>query len=198
MEKFSLERALSLESKFDDSLKTRPISDWLSRFVVGFSVVFALYHYVTAGIGVPVDFWHMGAHMSGVLILIFISFPAFKRTTEQNPEAVKTGIFAGVPFYDWLIIVIGVASSLYVGVTWYGLDINFLGFSYSIPEQVLRMGVPLPVDVVFGTLLILVLLEAVRRTIGIVVPIIILIFIGYAVLGTYIPIQILKHPGLSR
>ena len=193
MEKFSLERALSLESKFDDSLKTRPISDWLSRFVVGFSVVFALYHYVTAGIGVPVDFWHMGAHMSGVLILIFISFPAFKRTTEQNPEAVKTGIFAGVPFYDWLIIVIGVASSLYVGVTWYGLDINFLGFSYSIPEQVLRMGVPLPVDVVFGTLLILVLLEAVRRTIGIVVPIIILIFIGYAVLGPYIPIQILKH-----
>ena len=79
MDKFSLERALSLESKFDDSLKTRPISVWLSKFVVGFSVVFALYHYITAGIGVPVDFWHMGAHMSGVLILIFISFPAVKR-----------------------------------------------------------------------------------------------------------------------
>ena len=44
MDKFSLERALSLESKFDDSLKTRPISVWLSKFVVGFSVVFALYH----------------------------------------------------------------------------------------------------------------------------------------------------------
>ena len=59
------------------------------------------------------------------------------------------------------------------------------------------MGVPLPIDVVFGTLLIIVLLEAVRRTIGIIVPIIILCFTGYAVLGPYIPIQILKHPGLS-
>ena len=72
MEKFSLERALSLESKYDDSLQTRPIGDWLAKFVLWFSVLFALYHYVTAGIGVPVDFWHMGAHMSGVIILIFI------------------------------------------------------------------------------------------------------------------------------
>ena len=61
MEKFSLERALSLESKYDDSLQTRPIGDWLAKFVLWFSVLFALYHYVTAGIGVPVDFWHMGA-----------------------------------------------------------------------------------------------------------------------------------------
>ncbi|MEX2311556.1 MAG: TRAP transporter fused permease subunit, partial [Rhodospirillales bacterium] len=44
---------------------------------------------------------------------------------------------------------------------------------------------------------IIVLLEAVRRSLGIIVPIIILIFTGYAVFGQYIPIQILKHPGIS-
>ena len=49
MEKFSLERALSLESKYDDSLATRPISDWLSKFVFSFSIIFALYHYITSG-----------------------------------------------------------------------------------------------------------------------------------------------------
>ena len=102
-----------------------------------------------------------------------------------------------MPLYDWLFIIIGVMSSLYVGVTWYGVDFNFIGVSYTIPEQVLRMGVPLPIDVLFGTLLIIVLLEAVRRTIGIIVPIIITCFTGYAVLGPYIPIQVLKHPGLS-
>ena len=197
MQKFSLERALSLESKYDDSLQTRPIGDWLSKFVLWFSVLFALYHYVTAGIGVPVDFWHMGAHMSGVIVLIFISFPAFKKLKAGGEAVDVMGRLSGVPFYDWLFIVVGVMASLYVGVTWYGLDLNFLGFSFSIPEQVLRMGVPLPIDVVFGTLLIIVLLEAVRRTIGIIVPIIILLFTGYAVLGPYIPIQILKHPGLS-
>ena len=168
MEKFSLERALSLESKFDDSLQTRPIGAWLAKFVLWFSVLFALYHYVTAGIGVPVDYWHMGAHMSGVIILIFISFPAFKKLKAEGQSPDLKGRLAGVPFYDWLFIIIGVMSSLYVGVTWYGIDLNFLGFSYSIPEQVLRMGVPLPIDVVFGTLLIIVLLEAVRRTIGMI------------------------------
>jgi len=197
MEKFSLERALSLESKYDDSLRTRPISPWLSKFVFYFSVIFAIYHYVTAGIGVPVDYWHMGAHISGVLILIFISFPAFK--SSYDGDSPRKGIFSplGVPFYDWALMIMGIAASLYVGVTWYGFEINFFGFTYFIPEQVLRMGVPLTVDVVFGTLLIIVLLEAVRRTIGIIVPIIILIFIGYAVLGPHIPIQILRHPGLS-
>ena len=79
MEKFSLERALSLEGKYDDSLKTRPIGTWLAKFVLWFSVLFALYHYLTAGLGVPVDYWHMGAHMSGVILLSFISFPAFKK-----------------------------------------------------------------------------------------------------------------------
>ena len=197
MEKFSLERALSLESKFDDSLQTRPIGAWLAKFVLWFSVLFALYHYVTAGIGVPVDYWHMGAHMSGVIILIFISFPAFKKLKAEGQSPDLKGRLAGVPFYDWLFIIIGVMSSLYVGVTWYGVDFNFIGVSYTIPEQVLRMGVPLPIDVLFGTLLIIVLLEAVRRTIGIIVPIIITCFTGYAVLGPYIPIQVLKHPGLS-
>ena len=197
MEKFSLERALSLESKFDDSLQTRPIGAWLAKFVLWFSVLFALYHYVTAGIGVPVDYWHMGAHMSGVIILIFISFPAFKKLKAEGQSPDLKGRLDGVPFYDWLFIIIGVMSSLYVGVTWYGVDFNFIGVSYTIPEQVLRMGVPLPIDVLFGTLLIIVLLEAVRRTIGIIVPIIITCFTGYAVLGPYIPIQVLKHPGLS-
>ena len=197
MEKFSLDRALSLESKFDDSLQTRPIGAWLAKFVLWFSVLFALYHYVTAGIGVPVDYWHMGAHMSGVIILIFISFPAFKKLKAEGQSPDLKGRLAGVPFYDWLFIIIGVMSSLYVGVTWYGVDFNFIGVSYTIPEQVLRMGVPLPIDVLFGTLLIIVLLEAVRRTIGIIVPIIITCFTGYAVLGPYIPIQVLKHPGLS-
>ena len=122
MEKFSLERALSLESKYDDSLQTRPIGNWLATFVLWFSVFFALYHYVTAGIGVPVDYWHMGAHMSGVIILIFISFPAFKKLKGVGQSPDLKGRLSGVPFYDWLFIIVGVMSSLYVGVTWYGID----------------------------------------------------------------------------
>ena len=45
----------------------------------------------------------------------------------------------------------------------------------------MRQGNPATIDVVFGTILIVVLLEAVRRTLGIIVPIIIGMFIVYAV-----------------
>ena len=106
----------------------------------------------------------MGAHMSGVLILIFISFPAFKRTQSSPLDAQPWWSFAGVPIYDWLLMIAGVTASLYVGFSWYGFEFNFLGLSLVVPEQVLRMGVPLPIDVFFGTVLIFVLLEAVRRT----------------------------------
>ena len=33
-------------------------------------LAFALYHYITAGYTVPVDHWHMGIHLSGVLLLV--------------------------------------------------------------------------------------------------------------------------------
>jgi len=197
MEKFSLERALSLESKYDDSLATRPISAWLGKFVFFFSILFALYHYITSGTGVPVDYWHMGIHMSGVILLVFIAFPAQKRETGATTTKTGWGRIAGVPLYDWLLIVCGIASSLYIGITWYEIKFTLFGIDFFLPEQVLRQGAPLPIDVVFGSILILVLLEAVRRTIGIVVPIIILLFICYAIFGRSMPFQVLMHPGIN-
>ena len=197
MEKFSLERALSLESKYDDSLATRPISAWLGKFVFFFSILFALYHYITSGTGVPVDYWHMGIHMSGVILLVFIAFPAQKRETGATTTKTGWGRIAGVPLYDWLLIVCGIASSLYIGITWYEIKFTLFGIDFFLPEQVLRQGAPLPIDVVFGSILILVLLEAVRRTIGIVVPIIILLFISYAIFGRSMPFQVLMHPGIN-
>ncbi|MEK9910982.1 MAG: TRAP transporter permease, partial [Candidatus Puniceispirillum sp.] len=99
MEKFDLKKAISLESQYDDSLNTRPISAWLGQFTFLFSIVFAVYHYVTSGIGVPVDYWHMGAHMSGVLVLIFISFPAFKSGKLATEAAKSWWHLGGVPIY---------------------------------------------------------------------------------------------------
>ena len=98
MEKFDVRKAVSLESQYDDALKTRPISAWLGTFVFLFSIAFALYHYITSGIGVPVDYWHMGAHMSGVLVLIFISFPALKSMRSATKAANSGGILVACQF----------------------------------------------------------------------------------------------------
>ena len=197
MAQLDVKRAEELEEKYDSGLQFREIGPWLVKFTFLFSVFFAGYHYVTAGTGVPVDYWHMGFHMSGVIILVFILYPMIKRGDSRRLHANTWWRFSNVPIWDWLLILAGVASSLYIGVTWYEIDFELLGWRFFLPEQVLRQGDPAFIDVVFGTVLITVLLEAVRRTLGIVVPIIILFFTFYAVFGQYMPLMILKHPGIN-
>jgi TRAP transporter 4TM/12TM fusion protein len=197
MEEFDVKKAEELEEKYDSGLHTRALGPWVLKFTLIFSVIYAAYHYITAGIGVPIDYWHMGFHMSGFIILIFIGFPAIKGEHAWQLRPNTWWRYANVPIWDWLFIAAGIATSLYIGVTWYEIDFEFLGKRFFLPEQVMRQGDPYPIDVVFGTVLIVVLLEAVRRTLGIVVPIIIMMFTIFAVFGPYMPIQILKHPGIN-
>ena len=197
MAEFDVKKAEALEQKYDSGLHLRAVGPWLVKFTFLFSVLFAAYHYVTAGTGVPVDYWHMGFHMSGVIVLVFICYPMFKRDRSRELLANTWWRFANVPIWDWLLIVAGVASSLYIGITWYEIDFELLGWRFFLSEQVLRQGDPAFIDVIFGTVLIAVLLEAVRRTLGIIVPIIILLFTVYAVFGQYMPLMILKHPGIN-
>ena len=188
-------QAAELEQQYDSGLATRPLTRWLTLCVFVTSVVFALYHYITAGTGVPVDYWHMGIHLSGVLLLVFLSFPLWRHHQHLlEPAWWRPG---NVPLYDWLFAATGIAASLYIGLTWYGIDIQFAGFSFQLIDQSMRQGDPADIDVVFGTLLIILVLEAARRTIGWVLPCIILVFMGYALFGPYIPVQILKHPGVT-
>ncbi|MEE9195368.1 MAG: TRAP transporter permease, partial [Alphaproteobacteria bacterium] len=166
MEEFDVKKAEELEEKYDSGLHTRALGPWVLKFTLIFSVIYAAYHYITAGIGVPIDYWHMGFHMSGFIILIFIGFPAIKGEHAWQLRPNTWWRYANVPIWDWLFIAAGIATSLYIGVTWYEIDFEFLGKRFFLPEQVMRQGDPYPIDVVFGTVLIVVLLEAVRRTLG--------------------------------
>jgi len=194
---YDINKAQELEEKYDSGLQTRNLGPWVLKFSLGFSVLFAVYHYVTAGIGVPVDYWHMGIHMSGVIILVFIGFPMIKNDSSLQLNTNTWWRYSNVPIWDWVLIAAGVASSLYIGATWYETDFTLLGQRFFLEEQVIRQGDPATIDVVFGTVLIVVLLEAVRRSLGIVVPIIILAFTVFAIFGPYMPLQVLKHPGIT-
>jgi len=194
---FDIKKAQELEEKFDSGLHTRALGPWVLNFSLAFSILFAVYHYITAGIGVPVDYWHMGIHMSGVILLVFIGFPMIKGDHAWKLHPNTWWRYANVPLWDWVLIAAGIASSLYIGITWYEINFTVLGQHFFLPEQVIRQGDPHAIDVIFGTVLIVVLLEAVRRTLGIVVPIIIIAFTIFAVFGKYMPLQILKHPGIN-
>ncbi|MEL6372898.1 MAG: TRAP transporter permease [Pseudomonadota bacterium] len=194
-EPFDANAAAELEKRYDSGLQVREHGPILAKFLYGFAVAFALYHYYTAGFGLPVDYWHMGIHLAGLAVLILTCFPLFKSNASRRYNPDRWWRFGNVPIYDWVFAALGVLGALYLGFSWQGLDWPWLGLQLS--EQALRQGDPAPTDIFFGTIVVVLALEMARRSIGPVLPLIILGFILFALLGPYMPIQILKHPGVD-
>lgn len=182
-----------LEKQYDSALQTRDNGPALTGALYWATIAFALYHLWTAGFGTPVDHVHMGIHLAGLFLFIFLSFPLVR--TERSMAYRGGSVMApgNVPLYDWALAIVGIGAALFLWVSWRG----FTGFGLDIPEQALRQGNPTALDVFFGTALILTVLEIARRTIGFVLPLIILVFMSYALFGPYMPAQILKHPGVN-
>lgn len=182
-----------LEKKYDSALNSRDNGPFLNRVLYWATICFALYHLWTAGFGTPVDHVHMGIHLTGLYLFIFTGFPLINTVATRAWHGNSVWAPGNVPLYDWILAALAIAASLFLWLSWRGLD----GFGFDIPEQALRQGNPSGLDVFFGSILIVTVLEIARRTIGFVLPLIILIFMSYALFGPYMPAQILKHPGVD-
>lgn len=178
-----------IEKKYDEGAAVRQVAPGFSRFLRIVALAYAIYHYLTAGFGLPADYWHMGIHLSGLFILIYALYPHLKTQTafDLNTGALRLG---GVPYLDVLLMVLGVMSSLYLGFAWHGVP------ALGIEEQTFRMGNPNGYDLLFGGILIVLVLDIARRTLGWILPLIICVFISYALFGPYFP-GILQHPGVK-
>jgi TRAP transporter 4TM/12TM fusion protein len=119
--------------------------------------------------------------MAFVLGLIFLVFPHRKHLLERAAEHrfFRPG---NVPWFDWVLALAVAASVLYI--------------PYIFEDLTFRVGNPLTIDVVMGSILILALLEATRRSMGWPLPIIAIIFMTYALAGPVFP-GLLKHAGSS-
>ena len=147
----------------------------------GLLLILSFFHYYSAGFGLLPETMHRGIHMAFVIGLIFLVFPMFKQRA-KTPEPASALAPLGVGWLDWLCVIAAVVTSLYV--PWVFHDLQF------------RVGNPLTPDWVMGTILILVLLEACRRSVGAALPIISIVLIVYALLGPSLP-GILQHAGNS-
>lgn len=185
----SAEELAAIEEKYDEGSATRAVGERTGYVLRAVAIAFAVYHYITAGFGLPADHWHMGYHLTGLFILTYALFPLFKT---KNALALKASAFrvGNIPLYDLVLMAFGVLASLYVGLAWRG--IAWLG----IDEQTFRMGNPNGYDVFFGVVIIVLVLDLARRTLGWVLPAIICVFISYALFGPYFP-GILQHPGVK-
>lgn len=168
----------AIEEKFDPELRFRTLAPPLALVTSVILFLLSCYHYYTAGFGIPQATVHRGLHLAATLLLVFLSFSAFGRRECPNSWASPLRL----PLIDWVLAIAGFVSALYV--PWIYSELAF------------RVGNPLPIDIVMGTILIVVLLEAVRRSMGWPLPVIAILFIAYAYFGKSMP-GILVHPGAS-
>src|SRR4051812_30983 len=173
-------RALvQLEEKFDPEMRFRPTVPPATVIVKWLLIVLSCFHYYTAGFGLLRETTHRGVHLAFVLGLIFLVFAGSKSERTARSSAWRPG---GVPLLDWLIALAVAASVLYI--------------PYIFDDLAFRVGNPLLIDVAMGTILIVALLEATRRSMGWPLPVIALVFMAYALAGPIFP-GLLKHAGAS-
>ncbi|MEO6436500.1 MAG: TRAP transporter large permease subunit, partial [Tepidisphaeraceae bacterium] len=170
-----------LEEKFDPDMRFRPVMPPASVVVKWLLVALSCFHYYTAGFGLLREATHRGVHLAFVLGLIFVVFAATRKWSDR-PRPSTWWAPGGVALFDWLCMAAAAASVLYI--------------PYIFDDLQFRVGNPLPEDVVMGSVLIVLLLEATRRSMGWPLPAIALLFIGYALFGRSFP-GLLQHPGAS-
>ncbi len=180
-DKLDLKKAQEIEESLDHEIRFRPLLPAAAWLVAGLLLALSLFHYYTAGFGLLPEVTHRGIHLAFVIGLIFLVFSARQADNKTMPKA---GLLRplGIGLIDWLLFAAAVISSLYV--------------PYIFEDLAFRVGNPLTMDWVMGTLAIVVLLEATRRAIGWPLPIIAGVLILYAMYGNHLP-SVFAHPGNS-
>jgi TRAP transporter 4TM/12TM fusion protein len=156
------EEALKEAEKYieEEEGPSRRLSGNMDIFVTVVAVAMSLIH-LYAAIGVFTTQVLRGVHVMFILFLSFLVFPSCSRFKNR------------ILWYDYLLSLLGIAVIAY-------MLIDFDDFIY-------RSVVPNSLDILFGTLLILLVLEASRRTTGWIMPAVVVAFIVYAFVGPVLP-----------
>ena len=177
----SLEELKIIEERYDPQLSFRNIGPKLEIFITIILVTMSLYHFWASGFGLVREVLHRGIHISYVLALVFLVFGWNKNNNKNNNK--NFFYLQNIPITDYIFAILVVIAALYLPL---------------LPSQTLayRVGNPETIDVLMGSILIFLTLEATRRSVGYTLPIICIIFILFAIFGPYAP-GALKHGGTS-
>src|ERR1044071_7849370 len=133
---------------------------WLAALVMTIAVVMSVFHLYTAYAIVRPE--HLRAiHVAFVLFLSFMVFPVAKRFRHR------------IMWWDWALALAGVATTVYL----------IAGGDDFFDRSIL----PNDWDIFFGVVLVLLILEAMRRTTGWILPFITSCFLLYAFFGEILP-----------
>ncbi len=147
--------------------------------VATIAIAWALFQLALAGFLVLDSTKIRAIHLAFGLALLFLLYPCIRHS--RRPMGFLTATDR-IPIFDYFLAAIGVAAALYLAVDYESIA--------------MRAGVPVTRDLVVGTVLVVLLLEAARRIIGPALSVIALFFTLYAFLGPYMP-DVFAFKGVS-
>jgi TRAP transporter 4TM/12TM fusion protein len=156
------EEALKEAEKYieEEEGPSRRLTGRMDIFITIVAVVMSLVHLYAAA-GIIMTQVLRGIHVMFVLFLSFLVFPSLKRFKNR------------IMWYDYLLALLAIAPIVYMLV-------DFEAFIY-------RSVIPTFWDQFFGIILILLVLEATRRTTGWIMPAIVGAFLVYTFIGPVLP-----------
>ncbi|WP_084780559.1 TRAP transporter permease [Bacillus massilinigeriensis] len=159
--------------KYDPEAGTRRLKGLFGWIALIGLLAFSLFQVYTGVFGVLTAQLQRSIHLGFALALIFLLFPARKRNRGREHKV------------SWFDVVLAIIS-IVVGAYW----------PLMMDDLVSRIGNLTDLDFYIGLAAILLVLEATRRTVGLPITIIALIFMAYAMFGPYMP-GFIAHRGLE-
>ena len=142
--------------------KTRRLTGGWGLLVTALAVAMSLYHLYSATVPFIRQI-HLTRHLMFVLVLSFLLYPGTRRSLQRTAPAP----------WDVALAVASIASLGYILV-------DFEAFIY-------RSYIPTTLDMAFGIITILLVLEATRRTVGNALLLLVVAFLIYAFVGAWLP-----------
>lgn len=149
----------------------REHAGWSFWLAGGIALTMTAFQLWTAAVGTLPGVLQRSIHLAFAMALCFFFYPVTRRTRHTH-----------LPWYDLALAALGAYAALYV----------------TIHHEALlrRVGIPMPMDTAMGFLLVLLVLEATRRAVGLWLPVITVIFFLYAFVGPWMP-DLFSHRGYS-
>jgi TRAP transporter 4TM/12TM fusion protein len=145
---------------FSVGCRRRP-TGWLNWVITPFAAGLAVFVILAATV-VILDPWQLGAiFLMGMMTLAFLTVGASPESDPTHPSAI-----------DWVLSLLSLATGVF--------------FAFTAPETVARISLLFPLSLwqtVFGTLVFVLTMEITRRTTGLGLTVIVLLFVAYNFFG---------------
>ena len=142
----------------------REVKGGIKWFVYAVALSMGLFHLYTAGFGILDTLLQRSLHLGFALVLIFVIYPLSKK----NPQKYWA--------IDLILVVLSFAVTIYIWA-FYSYVVSRITYFDSLTMA----------DKILGVTITVLVLESSRRTVGMPMVIIALFFLGYGILGEYIP-----------